>query len=101
MFSNSKRNADILPNVNGVFKVKIKTHGFITYRDPLRPRSRRWGRVVPSLSPLVEVGIKKAQISSLPNPLPLGVTLISKPMGAVVRFFLKGTQGAINQILPT
>lgn len=98
MFTNSKNRPDILPNTNGLARVKCKTHGFVTYKDPLTPKARRWGRVVGGDAPLVEVAIKKTDVNLLPSPLPLGVTLIKKKMGAVTRSVLKGTANAIQHV---
>lgn len=98
MHTNSKRTADIVPNTNGLAKVKVKTHGYVTYRDPVNSKARRWGRVVGGNVPLVEHPIKKAEVDLLPNPLPLGVTLIKKKMGAVTRSVLKGTASAIQHV---
>ena len=98
MHTNSKRNADILPNTNGLAKVKQKTHGYVTYRDPMNPKARRWARIMAGDVPLVEVPIKKAEVDLLPSPLPLGVTLIKKQMGAVTRSVLKGTASAIQHV---
>lgn len=97
MHTNSKKTADILPTTNGLVSVRQKGN-FITYRDPQKPKARRWGRILGGAAP-TEVLIKKAMVERLPDPLPLGVTLGKCKKGAVTRWYLKGTENAINHVL--